>query len=790
MTCALCQEPTGSKNIVEDTLSFCCHGCRAVYAILAAKGQLAGYESHPVFLQALRAGLISNPLLLEQVQKRRAETAQLAREKIFLEIAGMWCPSCAELVHLMLEKERGVASCVVDYATDLASIEYVPQCISKDTLFEQIRSLGYTPASLESREGKTREKELHWRCAVAAFCSLNIMMFAYPLYATWFDYDGGGYGNLFAWLSFFTALPVLFYSAMPIWRRCAVSLRTGFFGMETLVATGVGAAFAVSVWELWRGGNQVYFDSLSVILFFVLLGKIIENRAKFSAKEALMRLNRASPRRGRKRLPDGTLLFVPLKEVAKGECLIAYAGEKIPLDGIVCEGAGSVDESLMTGEALPLTKKAGDTLLGGSIVVQGWIACTVTHGLEETVLAKIIQLVERDIGHKSVYIRAADQIVRWFVPCVILIACMTAAWCLLFPTSGESSYQTALVRALSVLLISCPCAIGIAAPAAESCLLNRLAAMGVLVRNRGALPHLGRATVWIFDKTGTVTEGVYRVLSGLETLVASDKQVLAALASHSTHPVSQAIAAALSGEGRVPLDKFEEVSGLGVRATVQGKEYLLGSARFLAMESGREFSECSQKEGIVTKVYFAQEGGELLAEIALGDRVRPEIAGLLAELKPARALLLSGDTEAPVAAAAKQCGFDAWHSSATPLDKRAFVEQLKAQGEVVCMVGDGINDAPALTLAHAGISVVSAADLSIQVSDLLLTSDNLSVLKKIQNVCTQGQRIIKENLFWAFFYNLIGIGMAVAGLLTPVFAAIAMSLSSLCVLFNAKRIDQ
>ena len=678
LTCALCGEIIGSRNIIEQGHGFCCHGCRAVYNILSAKNQLKDYHEHPVFLQALRAGLISNAALLEQMQRRK-DSVELAKEKVFFEISDMWCPSCAELISLMLAKEQGVVHCAVDYATDLVSIEYIPQCIAKERLFQIIQNLGYTPGVLESIEGKKALKDLHWRFAVAAFCSLNIMMFAYPLYATWYDYDGEGYGNLFAWLSFFTALPVLFYSGLPIWRRFAVSLKTGFFGMETLVATGVFAAVGVSLWELFRGGNQVYFDSLSVIILFVLLGKIIENRAKFSAKESLVRLTRSTPRRGRKRFSDGTVGFVPLKEVKKGDCLVCFTGEKIPLDGVVCGGAGAVDESLMTGEALPAAKKIGDGLLGGSILVQGWVDCNVTHTLEQTTLAKIIQMVEKDIGHKSAYVRAADQIVRWFVPCVIVAACLTAAILLL----QAVPYQIALIRALSVLLISCPCAIGIAAPAAESCLLNRLAAMGVIVRNRGALPYLGKETVCIFDKTGTVTEGVYTLLSGLENLLPSQREVLAAITSHSSHPVSRAISTSLGGVEGLQLDKFEEIPGMGLRAIIQGATYFLGSARFIGLEASVSLPDSSNKNETLTRVYFVKDK-ELVAEIVLGDRIRDDIARLIDQLRPARSILLSGDAEAPVAAVARQCGFEEWHASATPLDKRAFIEKLK-QKEKLCV---------------------------------------------------------------------------------------------------------
>jgi heavy metal translocating P-type ATPase len=791
-SCSLCgQAALAERAITEGSARFCCHGCRAVYAILSAKNQLEGFEQHPIFLQAMRSGLISNSALLEQIQRQRTESERLPREKVYYEIADMWCPACAELIQLILSKERGVVHCVVDYATDLAVIQFSPQLVSKESLVQAIQAIGYRAVSLDSKESQEVKRSLQWRLAVAAFCSLNIMMFAYPLYATYFDYDGEGYGNLFAWLSFFACVPVLTYSAWPIWRRCTVSLKNGFCGMETLVALGVGAASAVSLQELFNGGNRVYFDSISLVIFFVLLGKMIEGRAKFSAKESLMRLSRATPRRGRKRFSDGRLAFVPLKELAKGDCLVAYTGEKIVLDGIICEGEGAADESLMTGEALPIMKKGGDSVVGGSHLIQGWIAYRTTHSFEESTLCKIIEMVEKDIGHKSAYVRAIDTVARWFVPCVMLLALVTGLVCLLFPNNplDPDLQRTALLRALSLLLISCPCAIGIAAPAAESYLLNHLARLGVIVRNRGVLPFLGRESILIFDKTGTVTEGRYALLSGLETLSQSKKEVLATLASHSVHPISMAISAALADARRLPLERIEEIAGLGVKGMLEGKEYFLGSERYFSDSAQAARVVRASDEGeIVSRVCFVEEG-QLLAQIFLGDRIRPEFPELLAAFKPARALLLSGDAEAAVAAVARRCGFEEWRSGASPLDKRECVEQLRSRGEIVCMLGDGINDAPALTRAHVGISVVSAADISIQVSDLLLATERLNVLKEVRALARKGQRIVKQNLFWAFIYNLIGIPLAMMGLLSPVFAAVAMSLSSICVLLNAKRLE-
>lgn len=791
-TCALCSESVSSHPLLDGTHAFCCAGCHAVFNILSVKQQLDGYQTHPIFLQALQSGLISNPALLDLIQKQKAEIEGDERKKLYLEVSEMWCPSCAEIIKLMLLKEKGVVSCVIDYATDLAAIEFSPRYLSQEHLIGLIKKLGYRPILMEEADRKAVSGDLYLRFAIAAFCALNSMMFAYPLYATYFSYDGEDYGLLFARLSLFISLPVVFYSAWPIWRRFFNSLKTGIFGMETLVFIGVSAAFFLSLFEMFQGGTRVYFDSMDVIIAFVLLGKIIEAKAKFCAKESLLRLTRSSPRRGRKRFSDGTETFVLVKEMEKGDVLIAYAGEKIVLDGVVIEGEGACDESLMTGEAIPVIKREGTQVLGGTIVVQGSLAYCVGGGPEESALQKIIQMIEQGIGHKSAYVRAADRIVQWFVPVVILAALAAAGAYWLFPEQRDlSPAATAWLRAMSVLLISCPCAIGIAAPTAESHLLNGLAARGAIVRNRGCLPCLGKETAFVFDKTGTATEGKYLVRSGLEPLGKKEKTALYSLASSSSHPAACAVAASLAGEYKETVEKLEEVVGFGLKGKINNGFYFLGSLRFMQQLgiAVPESEKIEEGEEIFSPLYFAEEK-RLLACLMLGDKVRAEIKDVLSKLKPASLILLSGDSEQVVSIVAKSCGFDFWKSECSPLEKKLFIETLRKREKIVCMLGDGINDAPALTAAHVGISVVSATDMSIQVSDLLLTTENLNIIPKMRMLAKKGHKIIRQNLFWAFFYNVVGIFLAAFGVLSPIFAAFAMSASSITVLLNARRISK
>lgn len=779
--CALCDHSLLHHPILEGDRGFCCTGCHTVFHILLAKNQLQNYQDSPIFRQALQCGLISNPALIEEIRKNTLHIPENELEKLHLEVCDMWCPACAEIIKLILQQQKGIRTCVVDYTTDLASIEFAPRYISKEKIFELISGLGYKPRTLQEAAAGTVSFDLYLRFIVAAFCSLNIMMVAYPLYATYFDYDPQDYGSLFAWVSMGLSLPVMFYSGWPILQRFWNSIKLGLFGMETLVVMGVTAAFGLSTYELFTGGTRVYYDSMTVIIVFVLLGKIIESKAKFSAKDSLLHLTRALPRRGRKRFSDGTEAFVPVKEIEVGDLVTVFAGEKIVLEGVVVEGEGMCDESLMTGESLPVPKSSGFKVLSGTVLQQGRLTFKATSTGDQSALKKIIEMVEQDITHKTLYVRSADRIVRWFVPAVIGIAFLTGILCyaLALREGDKSVEQTAVLRAMAVLLISCPCAIGIAAPLAESHLLNALAGLGAIVRNRGCLRLLGRETTFICDKTGTITEGRFTILEGLEKLTTTQKEILKGISSQSIHPIASAVSCALT-ESPKTFSRIEEVIGKGLRAD---GEYYLGSYDFLKMNQ----IAVNEEPAAYTTIYFASKQ-QLLTRLVLGDRIREGASDLVKSLAPAKTVLLSGDAEAVVQAVAQKCGFNAYVSGCSPLQKRDYVDSLRAKGEIVAMLGDGINDAPALTGAHVGISVVSATDLSIQVSDILLTTDRLSTIPKIRTLAIKGRKILKQNLFWAFFYNVIGIGLAAFGWLSPIFAAFAMVASSLMVMINARRI--
>lgn len=768
--CALCHNPIDYLKITSANNSFCCHGCLAVYNILESASALERFADHPVFQQAVKFGLISNPELLVQLKKNESN---LEKRKWQLEIQNMWCLSCADVIKLILLRSKGVASCIVDYATDLASIEYYPQLVAKEDIAKIIQSLGYYPVELTDCLNPALPKGLYNRFLVASFCALNVMMFAYPIYAIYLSFEKEGIGELFALLSLAFSFPVISYCAYPIYIRCFHGIRTGILGMEALVTLGITAAFSLSIYKMQNGSSEVYFDSMTVIVAFVLLGKVIEAKAKFSSKEMLFRLNRSLPQKARKIFPNGEEKLVPVKEIKIGDLLSAHGGEKVTLDGVIVKGHAACDESLITGESYPILKNPGMSVIAGALIQSGSIVFRVEKLLEHSSIQKIITLIEQDISKKVLGFSYGDKIAKFFTPIVLLLAFLTWLW------YGAS--QEGLMAAIAVLLISCPCAIGIAAPLAESHVITQLAHLGAIVRNRNALRFLGKETVYVFDKTGTVTEGNFHVIKKPERLNQEQLSVIKTMTAHSAHPLSYAIHHSINAEQKVYTD-FTEIPGRGIRATIDGKQYFLGSYRFFEEESLCPIP----LDTTLTPVFFAAKN-EIPMVFLLGDKLREEAKQLRRLLAGKKLILLSGDHANVVEKVAKELQFNEWRAEVSPFEKKVFIETLKSSGDIVFMLGDGINDAPAIASAHVGASLVSASDISIQVSDILLTH-TLGIIPSILHLGNKGQRILKQNFFWAFFYNVIGIGLAVAGMLSPIFSAFAMTASSLIVLFNSKRI--
>lgn len=562
-----------------------------------------------------------------------------------------------------------------------------------------------------------------------------------------------GLGPSFASSHCFFPFLSSFGQLFPFGERATMGSSIDLLGWKHSFFLGVGSSFIYSLLSLYKGEGEVYFDSMTMVIVFVLLGKLIESKVKWTAKESLFFMHRALPRRGRKRFDNGDK-FVSIKEFKPRDRLVVLTGEKIVLDGKIVEGRATIDESLMTGEAIPVEKGAGDRVIGGSVLQSGWLVAQVDGDEKTSSLYHILEAVADPLNAKKREVGPLNSLLKWFVPLIVFLSLMTADF----------------DRGIATLLIACPCAIGIAIPLAESKWIFRLSEQGIVVRNRAVLPLIGKQTLWAFDKTGTLTEGKLTLSSKLPE---ENLAVLKALAMHSQHPVSQAVYQAISAKA-AKLDSVEEVIGKGVKGWVDGKMYLLGSAEFVG------YRTCGSEK---TTAFFSNP--QQVYRLEFEDSLREGAKELVQEIK---SVLLSGDQSKVVERVAKELNLKHWKGEMSPEDKREYIQERQREGEIIAMMGDGVNDAPALAQANLSLTPFSATDISRAASDLYLTKPGLSQLKVLSKIGQRGNRIVKQNLFWAFFYNVIGVGLAFFGFLTPLFATSAMVLSSLIVIFNSKRL--
>lgn len=689
--CSLCNQLSDGP--------FCCTGCETVYGLLQERGA----EKLP-------------PVTQEPPQELH---------RLRFEIEDLFCIYCKEVIEWVLKRTEGIHQAIVDYATDLCLIDYDPRKITPEEIFAKIRSVKYTPKHFEEER---KGKGLHLQLGVSAFCALNIMMFSYSVFAGLID---GGWGHLFATLSFLCALPILFYAGLPIFKRGILSALHGIFGMETLVTLGVFASFILSTYNLFHQSIEVYYDTLAVIVTFVLLGKVVEQKAKFSAKEQMRLLFKSLPKRAR----VGEQ-FVLLKDLQEEDVITSLTGEKIVADGVVVEGEGWLDISLLTGESQPHFIGLGMEVKSGSILLEGNLKYTKGEG--KSTLESIVELVEQSLLHKQPSKGLLDTILPFFVPLVSLLSLFSP-------------------HPLAQLLISCPCAIGIAIPLAESKMIEKLLSIGVVVRNRNALHLLGKEKAYVFDKTGTLTNKKLH----LTTSLGDRGPIIKTMALHSIHPVAKAVAKALEQLPKVALDNIKEIKGKGI---VAADRYFLGSS-----------PECS--------LVFMEPGKEPL-QLDLEDVIRPEVPALLAALQGVDLYLYSGDHLRQVEAVATQLNIPHFAARLSPQEKK---EKIGALEGIIVFVGDGINDAPALGAASLSFVPLNGSDLASQAADFLLTKEDLTLIPQARSIAQKGHQIIQQNLFWAFFYNLLGIPLAYFGLLNPILASIFMVCSSLIVLLNSKR---
>lgn len=724
---------------------------------------------------------------------------QVAVEKMEIDISGMTCAACSNRIEKVLNRQEGVERASVNLAAESAVIEYHPGITSEDALIEVIEKLGYGAKAKSDREEKQARKSKEIKRMRIKLIASAILSF--PLLVTMLDHLFGlPVPKLLMnpWFQFALATPVQFVIGWPFYKGAFRSLRGGSANMDVLVSMGTSAAYVYSIYEGIKAMTvpgyeaHLYFETSALLITLILFGKYLEANAKGRTKQALAALMKLQAKEARI-IVDGVEKMIPVEEVKVGDLLLIKPGEKIPVDGIVVKGDTYVDESMLTGESIPIYKTVDDEVIGATLNKNGTIEMRAVKVGKDTALANIIQAVEEAQGSKAPIQRLADKISGIFVPIVVVIASVTFLTWLFFVSPND--FESALVAAIAVLVIACPCALGLATPTSIMVGTGKAAENGILFKGGEHLERTHLIDTVVFDKTGTITKGKPEVTDFI-----GDDELLMLAASverGSEHPLAEAMVAYAVEKGvdLLPVESFKAVPGQGVKAFVSGKEVLVGSRRFMR-NHGVDI------EPYEDDTYRLEEEGKSVVLIAV-DRVCKGIAAVADTVKETAkeaveqlkaegidVLILTGDNERTAKAVGKAVGIDHVLAEVLPEDKANKIKELKAEGRNVAMVGDGINDAPALAEADIGIAIGTGTEVAIEAADVTILGGELLLIPKALKISRLTIRNIRQNLFWAFAYNSAGIPIAAAGLLAPWVAGAAMAFSSLSVVSNALRLKR
>ena len=712
-----------------------------------------------------------------------------------LQIEGMTCASCVARVEKALKKVPGVAAAEVNLATEVAQVTLADGAVPADALIAAVEKAGYSARPVSAVAGAAAAGKggpEWWPVAVAALLSapLLLQMLGMLLGRDWM-LDG--------WLQLALATPVQFWLGARFYRAGWKALKAGSGNMDLLVALGTSAGYGLSVYELLAprtggGAPHLYFEASAVVITLVLLGKWLESRAKHQTTAAIRALNALRPERATLRR-DGRDLEVAIAQVSVGDLVVVRPGARIPVDGVVTEGASTVDESLITGESLPVARQTGDRVTGGSVNAEGLLLVRTSAIGADSTLARIVRSVESAQAKQAPIQRLVDKVSAVFVPVVIGIAALTlVAWGL-----ATGHWDTAILNAVAVLVIACPCALGLATPTAIMAGTGVAARHGILIKDAEALEVAHGIDIVVFDKTGTLTEGRPELVAH-EPATGDANALLAAsaaLQSGSEHALARAVVQAAQRAGlAVPVpSELRAVAGRGVAATVEGRALRLGSTRYMAesnVDLGALAARAAALEAEGRTVSWLADltdatSPRLLGLLAFGDRVKPGAADAVRALHAIgiATALVTGDNRGSAAAVGRELGIDDVRAEVLPEDKAAIVASLKAGGKRVAMVGDGLNDAPALAAADVGIAMATGTDVAMHAAGVTLMRGDPTLVADAIDISRRTYAKIRQNLFWAFVYNLVGIPLAALGLLSPVIAGAAMAFSSVSVVGNA-----
>ncbi|HKJ25669.1 MAG TPA: cation-translocating P-type ATPase [Myxococcota bacterium] len=728
-----------------------------------------------------------------------ATAAATAGAEAGLFLDGLRCAGCVGRVEKALRALPGVEEAAVNYTSHRARVRFDPARADVGDLVRCVAELGYEavpydPAALD-RPAERSARDALVRVLVAAFLAGNVMWLAAALYIGAFEGIDEVTRRGLRWLAVGLSLPAATWCAAPFWRGALSGLRRREITIDVPVALGIAVAFGVSAVGTWLESDDVYVDSAAMIVFLVLLGRTLERRARAKASGAVEQLAALAPETARRRRSDGSLETVAVEALGPGDLVVVAPGEAVPADGIVRLGDTELDEALLTGESFPVARRCGDAVAGGSRNLSCEIEIEVTAGVREGTLARLVSLLERAQTEKPRIQRLVDRVAAVFAPTVLALAAVVAA---VWAARGAAPLEVALTTA-AVLIVACPCALGLATPAAVTAALGRAAALGVLFKSGDALERCARVDRVILDKTGTLTEGVQRV-ERIEPAAGFDaKEVLAAAAAAegaSLHPVAAAIRRAAEEAGLAVAERAPRSNrpGLGVVAGEGEARAVVGSRALLdAFGLAPDAALARAADGAAAQglsLAFVAEGSTVRGWIALSDAPRPDAAAAVARLEAlvGDVRLVSGDHAEAVRLAAERTGIATSEAGVSPEAKVDAVRALRAGGGCVLVAGDGINDAAALAAADVGVAMARGADVALHAADVVVRSPHLEALPDALELSRATVRRIRQNLVLAVGYNVVAIPLAATGVLTPLWAALAMSLSSVVVTANSVRL--
>ena len=767
----------------------CCAGCEAVASAIARQGLADYYRLREAAAGTPEPDSADLTLYDDPAAQRGFVRAEGGVREALLLLEGLRCPACAWLAERSIAAHPGVRGVSVNYATRVATVRWDPGRARLSELLRAVRDVGYCASPFDPARtrsvGRAERRAALARICVAGLGSMQVMMYAVPAYLAGDGEMSPDIAALLRWASFALTLPVVAYSAWPFFAGAWRDLRAARLGMDVPVALGVAVAFGASALATLRGAGEVYFDSVTMFVLLLLVGRYLEILARQRAAGALAHLGRLVPEfayrvRGYPR--SLATERVAVAGLAAGDVVLVRAGETFPADGVVLQGSGDASEALVSGEARPVAKSAGSAVIAGSGNLASPLFVSVTRVGADTVLSSIVRLAEKAAAEKPQLIRLADRTATGFIASVIGLAAIAGYFW------GAAEPARAIPVVVAVLVATCPCALSLSAPIALTVAVGELARGGIVVAKGQAVEALARASDVVLDKTGTLTRGelVLREVS-VRASVPRERclAIAAAIEWASEHPIGRALA----GAGGPAASSIRNFPGSGIEACVEGARYRVGTLAFaMELSPGRPPQE---EPGSDTTVWLGSESG-LLASFRLGDEVRREAIEALAALRDlgVHVHLLSGDRAGAAGDVARRLGIGTVEANAAPARKRQYVESLQRRGRVVVMVGDGVNDAPVLAQADASLAMGSGTRLAQLRADAVILSQDLRALPRAIAHARRALRIVHQNIAWAFVYNVLVLPLALAGALTPWAAAIGMSSSSLVVALNALRLER